>query len=47
MKDHIHYKLPLGLLGRLVHPLIVKPRLDEIFNFRFEVAEKLFSMNKK
>jgi len=47
MKDHIHYKLPLGLLGRLVHPLIVKPRLNEIFNFRFEVAERLFSMNEK
>ena len=47
MKDHIHYKLPLGFLGRLAHPLIVKPRLNEIFNFRFEVAEKLFSMNEK
>jgi|TARA_B110000444_G_scaffold82890_1_gene78332 ligand-binding SRPBCC domain-containing protein len=47
MKDHIHYKLPLGLLGRLVHPLIVKPRLNEIFNFRFEVAEKLFSIKEK
>ena len=47
MKDHIHYKLPLGFLGRLAHPIIVKPRLNEIFNFRFEVAEKLFLTNKK
>jgi hypothetical protein len=47
MKDHVHYKMPLGLLGRTVHPLIVKPRLNEIFNYRFDVAEKIFSSNLK
>ena len=47
MKDHVHYKMPLGLLGRIVHPLIVKPRLNEIFNYRFDVAEKIFSSNLK
>tara|TARA_B100001094_G_scaffold72178_1_gene68338 strand:- start:117 stop:578 length:462 start_codon:yes stop_codon:yes gene_type:complete len=47
MKDHVHYMMPLGLLGRIVHPLIVKPRLNEIFNYRFDVAEKIFSSNLK
>jgi len=47
MKDHIHYKLPFGFLGRIVHPLIVKPKLNEIFNYRFDIAEKLFSNNLK
>ena len=40
--DIIDYKLPFGLLGRLVHPYIVKPKLEEIFNFRREKLTKLF-----
>jgi len=40
--DIIDYKLPFGLLGRLVHPYIVKPKLEEIFNFRREKLIRLF-----
>ena len=42
MIDRVHYALPFGILGRLVHPWLVKPRLEEIFNFRFKAAEALF-----
>ena len=34
MEDIIDYKVPMGILGELVHPFIVKPKLDEIFNYR-------------
>ena len=42
MLDRVHYALPFGILGRLVHPWLVKPRLEEIFNFRFKAAEAHF-----
>lgn len=42
MKDIIDYKVPFGLLGQLVHPILVKPKLEEIFNYRTEKLEALF-----
>ncbi len=34
VEDLVHYKVPLGVLGRLVHPFLVKPKLEEIFKAR-------------
>ena len=34
MEDIVHYKLPFGMLGDLAQPLLVKPKLEEIFRFR-------------
>lgn len=34
MEDIVDYKVPLGFLGQLVHPFLVKPKLQEIFNYR-------------
>lgn len=34
MEDLVDYKIPLGIIGQLVHPYLVKPKLDEIFAFR-------------
>lgn len=34
MEDIVHYKLPMGILGQLVHPFLVKPKLEEIFEYR-------------
>lgn len=42
MEDVIDYKVPLGWLGQLMHPILVKPKLDEIFNFRKQKLEELF-----
>jgi ligand-binding SRPBCC domain-containing protein len=42
MTDIVSYKLPFGFLGRLVHPLLVAPKLNEIFAFRFKKVDELF-----
>lgn len=42
MEDIIHYKIPLGFLGNLFHPLIVRPKLEGIFAHRKITLEKLF-----
>lgn len=42
MEDIVHYKVPLGFLGRLAHPLLVKPKLIEIFDYRHKKLVGLF-----
>lgn len=42
MEDIVDYKLPFGILGKLVHPFIVGPKLKEIFEFRKEKLKELF-----
>jgi len=34
IEDLVHYKLPFGILGRMMHPILVKPKLNEIFKAR-------------
>jgi ligand-binding SRPBCC domain-containing protein len=42
MEDIIDYKVPFGWLGQLVQPILVKPKLEEIFNYRTKKLEELF-----
>lgn len=42
MEDLIHYKVPFGILGQLVHPFLVKPKLKEIFAYRKKKLEEVF-----
>lgn len=42
MEDIIHYKLPFGFLGSLLHPLLVKNKLERIFEFRRKKLIALF-----
>ena len=42
MEDIIDYKIPFGFLGRLLHPVLVKPKLTEIFNHRTQKLNELF-----
>ncbi|OZV69746.1 SRPBCC family protein [Winogradskyella aurantia] len=42
MEDIIDYKVPFGILGQWVHPFLVKPKLDAIFQFRKEQMEAIF-----
>ena len=42
MEDIIDYKVPFGFIGRLVHPILVKPKLQEIFEFRRKKLIELF-----
>ncbi|MGB0166456.1 MAG: SRPBCC family protein [Luteibaculum sp.] len=42
MEDKVSYKLPLGSFGALFHSILVKPKLQQIFNHRKVTLEKLF-----
>ncbi len=42
VRDEIHYRLPFGWLGSLVHAAIVKHDLEKIFAHRFEVIAQQF-----
>ena len=42
MEDIINYKVPFGILGQLVHPFLVKPKLNEIFEFRRKALIEMF-----
>ena len=42
MEDIVDYKVPMGILGRMVHPFLVKPKLSEIFDYRRKKLIELF-----
>jgi ligand-binding SRPBCC domain-containing protein len=42
MTDIVSYELPFGILGKMVHPFLVKKKLEEIFAYRFQVVDELF-----
>ncbi|TJY35845.1 SRPBCC family protein [Pontimicrobium aquaticum] len=46
MEDIIDYKVPFGFLGQLVQPILVKPKLEEIFAYRTKKLEELFGTYK-
>jgi ligand-binding SRPBCC domain-containing protein len=46
MIDIIDYKIPFGILGQLVHPIIVAPKLKEIFEFRKHALNEMFGEYK-
>jgi hypothetical protein len=43
MTDIVHYAMGFGMLGDLVHRFIVSPRLENIFDFRYEKLKVIFS----
>jgi ligand-binding SRPBCC domain-containing protein len=38
LRDEIDYEPPLGFLGRLAAPLLIKPRLERLFEYRHQVT---------
>ena len=42
MTDIVHYKNPLGILGRMANSLFVQKQLRGIFDYRFKKVEELF-----
>ncbi len=42
MSDVVDYELPLGLIGKLAHRILVKKRVENIFIFRKKILETLF-----
>lgn len=46
IKDTVDYELPFGLLGQITHHFFVRKKLEDIFNYRFQILEKQFSQKK-
>ena len=42
MTDIVSYIIPLGIIGKIVHPFLEKPKLEEIFAYRFKIVEEVF-----
>lgn len=42
MEDVIDYKLPFGIIGQLMHPILVKKQLEKIFIYREKKLIELF-----
>lgn len=46
MRDTVDYQLPLGFLGKIAYKVIVRKKLEHIFDYRYEVIEKIFNTKK-
>lgn len=46
MVDLLHYKLPFGFMGRLMHHLLVKKKINGIFDYRYQKLEEIFNAAK-
>ena len=42
MEDLIDYKIPFGIIGQLLHPLLVKKQLKKIFRYREQKLTEIF-----
>lgn len=42
MEDVIDYKVPMGILGQMAHPILVRPKLNEIFEYRRKKLIEMF-----
>ncbi|MCX6186222.1 MAG: SRPBCC family protein [Bacteroidetes bacterium] len=42
MTDVVNYELPLGFIGKLVEEILVRKKIDSIFNYRRDILSKLF-----
>jgi ligand-binding SRPBCC domain-containing protein len=42
MHDIVPYALPLGILGRFVHSVIVQDKLNAIFSYRYTELQRRF-----
>jgi ligand-binding SRPBCC domain-containing protein len=47
MKDTVEYALPLSFIGKIAHTLIIRKKLEQIFDFRYEVCEALFNSQNR
>lgn len=46
MTDIVSYQPPFGILGAIANSLIIKSKLNEIFNYRTKAIEKKFGVYK-
>lgn len=43
MTDHVHYRLPYGIIGELAHWIFIRKKLNHIFHFRKQKIDSVFS----
>lgn len=43
MMDTVSYELPFGFLGEIAHSVMVKKKLEHIFDYRFKILEETFN----
>lgn len=46
MTDIIDYVIPLGIIGRMVEPFLIRPKLKEIFDYRETQMDEFFGSMK-
>jgi ligand-binding SRPBCC domain-containing protein len=46
MKDEVNYQLPFGFFGRIMHALLVRKKIENIFAYRRQILEKIFISNE-
>jgi len=44
MTDIVHYQLPLGFLGNMVHSLIIRRKVERLFSYRRKKIETIFGL---
>jgi len=42
VEDSVHYALKLGILGQILHKMVVRAKLNDIFDYRQTALENLF-----
>jgi ligand-binding SRPBCC domain-containing protein len=43
MTDILHYRVPLGIVGKLVNALFIQSKVKGIFEYRFKLLEKKYA----
>lgn len=46
VEDLVHYRVPFGLLGEILHPSIIQPKLESIFEAREKNLDTIFGIIK-
>ena len=44
MRDVLHYDLPFGFFGKLMHPLVIEKKVKSIFTYRKKVIDEIFKV---
>ena len=44
MRDIVTYQPPLGFLGAIMNSIVIKKKLEEIFDYRFKAVEKKYGV---
>jgi ligand-binding SRPBCC domain-containing protein len=46
MRDAVHYAMKFGLLGQILHNMVIGAKLTEIFDFRQSALNRIFASNR-